>query len=215
MKAYFISGLGADKRAFQKITLPEPFETIHLEWITPLPKEPLAQYARRFSEQIDSSEDFILTGLSFGGLVATEISKIIRPHKLILISSAATRRELPLLYRLAGNIYIDRLYPYKKMVKPNRLFNWAFGPLDNESQELVNRIVTDTDPAFTKWAVGEIVRWKNKEIPANLLQIHGSKDKIFWPSASKASILMSGGGHLCVYSHGQVITSLIVNNCTN
>jgi pimeloyl-ACP methyl ester carboxylesterase len=213
MKAYFISGLGADKRAFQKIALPEPFEIIHLEWIAPLPEEPLAQYARRFSALINTSEDFILVGLSFGGLVATEISKLVSPKKLILISSVSTRRELPLPYRLAGWLHIDKLIPYQKAIKPNRLFNWANSPLDKETQQLVNTIIAETDPVFTKWAIGELVRWKNKEIPANLIQIHGSKDKVLWPSASKASIFMSGGGHFCVYSHAEVITSLIVNNC--
>lgn len=213
MKAYFISGLGADKRAFQKIILPEPFEMVHLEWITPLPEETLVSYARRFSEKIDSSSPFILVGLSFGGLVATEISKMKPPHKLVLISSAATRRGLPLMYRLGGKMRIDKGFPYRKMLRPNRAFSWAFGPLDKESQELVDTIIKDSDPAFTKWAIGEIARWKNREMPANLLQIHGSRDRIFHASAAKSAVIMNGGGHFCVYTHAKVITSLIVNNC--
>lgn len=211
MKAYFISGLGADQRAFRQIALPSQYEVVHLNWVPPLPKECIVQYARRFAQRIDPSEKFILVGLSFGGLLATELSKIIRPERLILISSAATRRELPLLYRLFGNLRMDKLFPFKMMKKPGKLSNWLFGPMDAEVRSLMHSTIQETDLSFLKWAVGEIIRWKNGERPDNLLQIHGSKDKLFWPSRSNAPIIMSGGGHLCLHSHAGVINQLLAN----
>lgn len=214
MIAYFISGLGADHRAFKNLILPEPFETIHLNWIPPLPGEAIANYAQRLASQIDTSKKFILVGLSFGGLVATEIAKIKRPHKLVLISSAAVRKELPLSLRLLSVLKLEKLAPYKRLFQPNKLLNQAFGPLDEESTRLVHEMVAGCNQEFAQWAIKEILHWKNKEKPANLLQIHGDLDKIFPAGNARSAIIMRGGGHLCVYSHGAVIRSLIVNNCS-
>lgn len=212
MKAYFISGLGADKRAFDKLSLPERFEIIHLNWIAPKDSECLSQYAQRFAQQINNTEPFILVGLSFGGMIATEISKVLQPQQLILISSAATQQELPLLYRFAGKLHLERFLPYKKMIqKPGRIFNWLFGPMDEYSGNILHSFIINSDPLFLKWALGQISRWKNKERPANLLQIHGSNDKVLWSKRSQAPIVMSGGGHLCVLSHYGVINTLLAN----
>ena len=213
MRVYFISGLGADKRAFQNINLPQPFETIYLNWIAPLPEESIANYAQRLAGQINKSENFILVGLSFGGLIATEIARIIPPHKLVLISSVTTRKALPLQLRLAGLFNVEKLLPYKSLQKPGRFLNYAFSPLDTESRQIIHDMVVNADPNFIKWAIKAVLHWKNNEKPANLLQIHGDKDKIFPVKNAKSAIMMHGGGHFCVYSHGAVIRSLIVNNC--
>ncbi|HEY0434517.1 MAG TPA: hypothetical protein VGC95_11625, partial [Chitinophagaceae bacterium] len=79
MKAYFISGLGADRRAFYRIQMPSSIQIVHLDWIDPLPKESLNDYALRFSKLIDRHEEFILVGLSFGGMLAVELGKFLQP----------------------------------------------------------------------------------------------------------------------------------------
>ncbi|BAV10075.1 Pimeloyl-ACP methyl ester carboxylesterase [Filimonas lacunae] len=212
MKAYFISGLGADKRAFDKIVLPARFEQVHLEWIAPQATECLTQYAKRFAQQINGAEPFILVGLSFGGMLATEISKILPPQQLVLISSASSRSELPLLYRIAGKLRLEKILPYKRIIKkPGKIANWLFGPFDEHTQQLVHSYIKATEPQFMQWAIGQISRWKNKEKPANLLQIHGSEDKLLWAGYSKAGFVMSGGGHLCLQSHAAVINQLLKN----
>ena len=97
---YCISGLGADYRVYDYLNL--KYELVHLNWIAPKNKETIESYAFRLSKFIDIREDFYLIGVSFGGLIATEISKIIRPKFLFLISSVHLKSELPLLYRFIG-----------------------------------------------------------------------------------------------------------------
>lgn len=75
MKAYFISGMGADKRVFTHIQLPEGFEAVFLDWLAPNREETLPSYAMRLADHIDTTEPFVLIGLSFGGMLATEIAK--------------------------------------------------------------------------------------------------------------------------------------------
>jgi esterase/lipase len=58
----------------------------------------LPDYAKRFSHAIKEDEEFVLIGLSFGGMLASELAKIVSPKKLIIISSLSSYRELPVVF---------------------------------------------------------------------------------------------------------------------
>ena len=66
MNVYFISGLGADRRAFERIQLPPQFSVHHLDWIEPRKDESLNDYAMRLGEGIDTTKPFALVGLIHG-----------------------------------------------------------------------------------------------------------------------------------------------------
>ncbi|MDI3321699.1 alpha/beta fold hydrolase [Pinibacter soli] len=207
MKAYFISGLGADKRAFKYIKVPDKYQAVHIDWIQPVKQENIQAYTKRLSSAIDDSEPFILIGLSFGGIIACELAKITRPQKVIIISSVTTHTEIPYVYRLAGKYNLDKYLPYNYMLKATPALFWLFGPLTNEARVLLGNIIRETDHRFFTWAISQIVRWKNDTKPENLLQLHGKKDKIFWNS--HAHCYIDGGGHFMVYTHGEIINSLL------
>ena len=80
VNVYILSGMGADHRAFSFITLPKGFEAIHIPWIKPDKKEPLAAYALRLAGAIRTSEPFILVGLSMGG----GVKDIFQMHRQIM-----------------------------------------------------------------------------------------------------------------------------------
>ncbi|HVG11799.1 MAG TPA: hypothetical protein VM843_02295, partial [Flavisolibacter sp.] len=86
VNVYFISGLGADCRIFKNLQLPPSYHAVHVEWIKPLVKESLAEYALRLSAAIDTTQPFGLIGLSLGGMIAVEISKNKRAEWVVLIS---------------------------------------------------------------------------------------------------------------------------------
>jgi pimeloyl-ACP methyl ester carboxylesterase len=69
---YFISGLGADEKVFQFLRL-DSIQQIHIKWLKTDPIEGLRAYASRLTAQIDTSQEVILIGVSFGGLIAQEI----------------------------------------------------------------------------------------------------------------------------------------------
>ncbi|WP_069658325.1 alpha/beta hydrolase [Arcticibacter eurypsychrophilus] len=181
MKAYFISGLGCDRRAFQRIVLPSEYEIVHLDWLMPEDNESIEHYSARLAEPIGITEPFVLVGLSFGGMIAVEISKFKKPHKLFLISSIATRSSLPALYKVCGLLHLDKIVPAKWLRYPNIALYWVFGPLTQETKLLFKGILFETDPIFLKWALGVIARWKSTQLPEQLIQIHGRRDRIFNP----------------------------------
>ena len=106
---YVISGLGADERVFYKTNFGNNNVT-HIHWVTPLHNETIEAYALRLCTHIHH-ETPILVGLSFGGMVAMEVAKHIATEKIILISSAKTKHELPKFYRIVGKLNLHKLIP--------------------------------------------------------------------------------------------------------
>src|SRR5438046_2285161 len=121
MNVYFISGLGADKRAFERLTLPATFSVHFLNWIPHQNKETLNAYAKRLSAGIDTTQPYAIVGLSMGGMIASAMSQFLQPQKTILISSVGCSNEFPPLFRLARLTQVHRLIPTFLFHQPNTL----------------------------------------------------------------------------------------------
>ena len=205
MKIFAISGLGADKRVFNYLTLEH--ELVPAEWIKPTPKESIIQYSKRLIKQykIGDQKEFGLLGVSFGGLIATEISKLTNPKFTILISSVANRSELSGFIKVIGKSKLIELIPKKLLKPPKILASFMFGAKD---KELLNAILDDTDLTFTKWAIRELFNWKNKSSVKNLIKISGTKDKLL-PPKNNNDILVDKGEHFMIVDRAQEISDII------
>ena len=206
-KIYILSGLGADERVFELLDFSD-FSPIFIKWIIPKKNESIENYASRLLEQIDSPKPIII-GLSFGGIMATEISKLIEVEKIILISSAKTKKEIPFYYRLSSFIGIHEIIPTKILKSSNAITNWFFGANNNFEKQLLKEILRDTDSVFLKWAIDRIVRWENMSLPKNTYHIHGTADKILPISGVSCDVKINGGGHLMTLTHSEEINRIL------
>ena len=219
MTIYCFSGLGADERAFQFLRFPE-YVIIHVNWIDPLKNESLESYAYRISKVINTSEPFILLGLSFGGMLCIEITKIMKPEALILLSSIAGRHEMPVRMKISGALNLYRFVPTKYFTKPSKIAHFLFGTSTQHEKTLLNQILMDSDPKYTQWALQAITNWKNTEVPA-CFRVHGTVDRIFPIQLIKnVDHQIKGGGHLMVISNADLVnkainTCLSINNVKN
>ena len=205
MKIYGISGLGADKRVFQFLNFESQF--IPIEWIKPLKKESIEQYALRLSKNIISkNQKFGIVGVSFGGLIATEISKKLNPVFTILISSVETKNDLRLSYRLIGKTNIAQIIPQRFFSPPKFLISFLFGA---KNIELLNQIIEDTDIQFTKWAINQLLTWENSEHLKNCLKICGSKDVLIPPSKTGHIHIIKGGKHFMIVDNAKEINQVV------
>ena len=212
MKIYFISGLGADERAFQKLAFPASWSISHLQWIEAAQGESLESYVIRFSKLIDSSRPFALVGLSFGGIVSIELNKIIRPTKTILLSSIKTKDELPFSYRIVARLNLHKVVPSFLLNKVYPFTDWYFGTNSTQEKALLREIIHETPAPFLKWAIHEIINWKNQTIPENTFHIHGTSDRIFPISHLKVDARIMDGGHFMVYSKAEEVNKAIINS---
>lgn len=207
MKVYGLSGLGADERVFHAINAHLERPIINIPWIKPLGNESLRAYAHRLSETIDSSESFALVGVSFGGMIASEMNKVISPERTILISSASRRSELPAYFRGAGKLNIVPHVPSKMIQLPDAFMKFLSPVKDPKQRDLFIDIAKRTDREFLKWAVQSILTWDNDVVPERLRRIHGSKDRLL-PMRSKADVILEGG-HLVILEKAREMAEAI------
>jgi pimeloyl-ACP methyl ester carboxylesterase len=207
---YCISGLGADFRIFSKIAVHNA--VLHpVTWQMPEKGEDLPHFAQRLAGQI-VHDNATLLGVSFGGMLATEISKIRPVHKTIIVSSAKCRSELPVYMRAAGNAKLHKIAPYWLVTRSKYLSRFIFDvrSLDEELY-LKQMMLKDTDITFIQRAVDMILRWQRYDYPDSIVHIHGDRDKLLFPGSVKANYLVKDGGHFMIWNMANAVSKIIAD----
>jgi pimeloyl-ACP methyl ester carboxylesterase len=208
-KVYCLSGLGADQRVFNFIALPG-VEMVHVKWLPPERHEPLGTYARRLLAQFDAQPPVTLLGVSFGGIVAQEIAALLPCRRVIILSSIKSPAEMPLTISLVRRTGVHRLVPGWLLKAGNVLTgNYYFSIRTREEARLLQAIVRDTDPAFLRWAVHEVVRWQPPAPVPGLVHFHGTADRIFPADRIQQFTPIPGGGHFMVVQEAPLLSRLI------
>lgn len=206
-KVYILSGLGVDSSVFETIDF-GIYETIHLPWLQPQTKESMHEYALRISALIPENNPTII-GLSFGGIMAITIAQLRPCKKIILLASAKTHHELPAYYSIIGNIGLHHLVPEFLFSKTNFFIHWMFGLTNKNEKQLLATILKNTDPVFRKWAIDNLLHWKNHIIPNNVISIHGDKDRMIPIKNVKVDYIIPNGGHFMTVNQSEIISKLL------
>lgn len=201
--------MGADQRAFAYITLPKGFEAIHIPWIKPDEKEPLAAYALRLAAAIRTTEPFILVGLSMGGMMAVEIAKKYPPVCTVLISSIPQSSQLPRYYKVAAKLNAGFLFP-PSLLKKLAGLKKAISP----AGRLVSDMFRACDNEFFKWAMLAIPAWENRQVPQPLYHIHGKRDLVLPIRLTQPSRTVARAGHMLVMSHPAAVNTFLADMLT-
>lgn len=209
---YCISGLGADERVFKKLNIQADLQFV--QWVKPEPGETIQNYAHRLSSQIKDDNPIII-GLSFGGMMAIELSRILSISKVILISSVKSEKELPFWMRTCGQWKLDRALPDRplgsipgsKAIRP--IQNYFLGASTEEEKRIANEYRDNIDPQYLKWSINQVLNWKNDWLPSEMVHIHGNKDHIFPLKKVKPTHVINGGGHFMIMNHHKEISNIL------
>lgn len=214
---YILSGLGADERVFEQIDFGR-FSPVFIPW-EPLTKDlSFESYVKQLGRHVQTSKP-ILIGISFGGIVAQEMSGLFGNCPVLIISSVKTRSELTPLMRFSGKTGLEKLIPMKWVLKNKRINHWLFGTKTKREKETLDQILADSDPAFTKWAIHQVSTWKrNEKISGQVLHIHGDQDRIFPLKNVHPDYVIPGGTHFMTVSKHEEVSKVIqeaLNRLTN
>lgn len=212
-KLYFISGLGADGRAFSLITHFEGYESIFLEWIPNRKNESLKNYSTRLIENRTITEQDVIVGLSFGGLVAQEIAKITPVKTIVFISSFRDKRDLKPYLQFLLNLRLYCILPNFKISWFDKFALQFFSIKSKEGKEGLLDMMRKTEPKLIKWSLMQIRKFVFDENHSwNLHNIIGNKDKLLknW-QPKKNNHLINKGGHLMVYENATEINEILRN----
>ena len=191
-------GMSANPLIFEMIKFPKDIYDVHLmKWIEPILNESIESYAIRLSKDIIHHKP-VLIGVSFGGLIVQEISKLLDVDKLIIISSVKSNTELPLYMKSAKFLKLYNYFPLKlfdeifnisKFLKINKIY---------KKIDLVDKYLSVRDENYLKWAIREILNWKQKKPLEGVIHLHGDKDITFPISLIKNCITIQGGTHALI-----------------
>lgn len=208
MKIYLLPGLGTDDRLFSKIKL-EGHEIQCLQWLVPEDNESLEHYALRLAEQIDTSQSFSLIGVSFGGMCAVEIAKVLHPEKVILISSAKTAAEIPFYIRVFKYLPFHKWLSESLLIKGSKMVKRLFSRLDADNTNLLIDMLVSMPPRYLSNSIDCIVKWNNESCPVKVYHIHGTSDRIIRFNKEMNATGIKGGTHFMVLQKSEELMRIL------
>lgn len=212
---YFVPGLAANTKIFEYLKLPEELFEVHfLEWIIPLSlEESIESYAKRMCEKI-THENPILVGVSFGGVMVQEMSKIIDCKKVILVSSIKSNSELPTRLVLAQKTKAYKLFPTKIVENIEDYEYLFFGEYLKKRAELYKMYLSIRDATYLQWAIHNVLNWAQDYELKDIVHIHGNKDEVFPIKHIKNSIVVENGTHIMILNKARIISEILTDICS-
>jgi pimeloyl-ACP methyl ester carboxylesterase len=207
-KIFLIPGLGADTRIYNNIDLHD-HDVVCVDWIEPHQTDTLTTYAQKLIYQYNITHKSILIGNSLGGMIAVEIAKIMPIEKVILISSIKTVDEAPWYFTLFRIVPIYKPIPGKAFNSMEFLIKPFFGHMNPNDAWLFRDMLKKSSPVFLKWAMQAVLKWDNKVIPPNVIQITGDKDLVFNYKRIKDAILVKGGTHIMIFEKAKEVNKIL------
>jgi len=212
---YFVPGLAAGKEIFKNIDLPKDrYEVQILEWLIPEKGESMVSYAKRMAARV-TEPDAILVGVSFGGVVAQEMSLFLSLRKLIIISSIKSKDELPARLKLTRKTKLHRLVPTGLILSAQDLTNYAVGPRSRKRLKIYNEYLHVRNKQYLDWAIENMVCWQRKEPLDHVVHIHGDGDVVLPAKNMSNFICIKGGTHVMILNKGRQISDKLVEIIEN
>jgi pimeloyl-ACP methyl ester carboxylesterase len=194
----FLPGVGADRRLFDAQRSCAADVSV-IEWVAPATRdEPLTDYAARLAATIDTSRPFVIGGASFGGMVALELARHVRPLAVILIASCRSPSLLPRHSRqLSAFAQLLPAATFTSAAARSRFVTSRFGVRTREERQLFGDMLRATPPAFVQWACRTIFGWPGAaDLNVPVHHIHGAHDRVIPLRCVQPDVVVPAAGHL-------------------
>jgi pimeloyl-ACP methyl ester carboxylesterase len=207
-----LPGLGADHRLFEPQRSQFP-QLVVPAWIAPHSGESLPEYAARVATTVRPSPDvpLVLGGVSFGGMLAYEMARHLKPDAVVLIASCRTREGLRGVYRIARGLL--PLLPVrawdiaKLLAAPAVRLNLTATPA---RRQLAVTMFRESDSRFLHWTLQAILYWEPTPLEGvRVLQIHGGRDLLIPARRVEADEVIPDGGHLINVTHSNEVNAFL------
>jgi len=207
-----LPGLGADHRLLEPQCAAFP-QLVVPPWIPPRKNELLPQYAERMAETIVPSHDspLILGGVSFGGMLAYEMARYLKPDAVVLIASCRTQKALwPT--RVWGR-WLLPLIPVQAWSVAKLLSGPVLRIMHRGSvakRELLVAMFKESDSRFMHWTLQAILRWEPTPLEGvPVFHIHGGRDPLIPARRVEADVVIPNGGHLINVTHADQVNAFL------
>lgn len=205
----FIPGLGADSRLF--VHQQKAFKnSMFPPWLKPERGELLTHYARRWAKRLKLKPDCCLVGVSFGGMVAQEMARWVKPGAVLLIGSCRSPAHIPTYLKLAGSLPTWPGFSKKLCGIFPETSGYFLGAKNSAQRKLLIQMFLDTPNDFAKWTVNAIRTWDGcRANGTRIFHIHGEKDHLIPLRRVQPDQVILGGGHLINLTHPREVNEFI------
>ena len=169
----------------------------------------MPEYSKRISKQIDTTQQFILIGVSLGGMIISELMDSLNPEKSIIISSAKSRSELPFRYRFQKAIPLYKIVPPKLMLAGAKFLQPIVEPDRNTNKATFKSMLASKDPLYMKRTVEMIIKWEREIEQNNITHIHGTKDRTIPIRNVNPTHIIEGGSHMMTLTEPSPINKIL------
>lgn len=202
---YLLPGMTSDFPVYSRLLPLLPNASV-VDFLPPEPRETLVNYSRRMAKLLP--KDAFIGGISFGGIIALEVSRILRPRGCILISSIRHPRELPPWFR------IWRPFGGSPSSAVLRMIGGAASlvPRSARTASMARATKLKGDRGnWHHWATSAVLDWKPKPLGdfCPILQIHGTADTTFPIRYVRPDVSITGGSHALPLSHPDQVAAAI------
>lgn len=196
---YLLPGMTAGYPVYSKLLPLLPNARV-VEFPDPAPGESLLEYAKRLAPMF--AGPCFIGGVSFGGILAFEISRIVQPAGCILISSIQHPSELPpwlRAWRIIGgrnSSGILKLIGESAKLVPKSI---------RTSSTLRLSKLSGSEGTWHRWATSAVLDWSpskpSEPFAYPILRLHGDADTTFPVRYINPDVVIPGGAHTLPVSH--------------
>lgn len=206
---YLFPGQGSDERLFDSLEFENYSEIVHINYPIPEKGSTLTEYAKRISMQVDTSQQYILLGVSLGGMIICELNDYLDPKESIIISSAKSRAELPFRYKFQKAIPIYKIVPSKLMLAGAKFLQPIVEPDRNTNKSTFKSMLSSKNPLYMKRTVEMIIKWDRENAQENIIHIHGTKDHTIPIRNVEPTHIIEGGSHMMTLTQPSPINKIL------
>ena len=189
-----LPGMGADNRMYPQPWRAVPDFEAH-NWVRYSGEQSLSDMARSMCDACRIKDGDVLVGASLGGMVACEITKILKIPRLYLIGSAVQKEEISSL--------LAALHPLAR-VAPIDWIRISAGKIPMELAQMF----TGVEASFVRAMCAAIFKWEGLgTTTTQVLRLHGRYDLVIPPP--KSADLLIDGGHLISVTHAEECVEFI------
>jgi pimeloyl-ACP methyl ester carboxylesterase len=207
---YCFPGQGSDRRIFESLAVVPGYQIKVIEYGTPEAGMSMSDFARQLSQQIDTTRQFVLVGVSLGGMICAELSEILSPKKTILISSAKNRNELPLRYRLQSKVPVYKLFPGTALLAGAKVLQPIVEPDRKHNRETFKSMLGSKDPVYMERTVDMIINWRLQSNSGKIYHIHGTRDHTLpIGKISRPMHVVEKGSHMMTLTKADEVSQIL------
>ncbi len=198
-----LTGMTPDRRIFDRM-LPLLPTAVVVEWIQPMQHESIRDYASRLGQSIPKVDSTVVCGVSFGGIVARELSLSINAKACVLISSVRSPEELPPRFRAFR--VLKPCIAEMGMQTIGAMSSFWPRPLRTLATWRLMKLAGKAG-AWHRWATAAVLNWSpsSEDSAIPVFQIHGDRDRTFPIRYVDADYVVRGGGHVLPLTHGREV----------